>query len=402
MHLGPYSALLLAVAVNGVLLATLLVARVGAHVGSRWLAALLVTLVLRIVPYILGFAGAYDTYQWLTFAPFDVTLAWGPLFWAYVVTLATGRSPARIARHFAPAAVQLAYQVACFTLPLERKWAWYTGPHLGVVEPLGALLVLLSLGPYAAAAWRAYEHWQQWLDANVSNREESRLGWLRLMVLALGGTAGIGAVMMLIHITAGPLDYVARLPVVGAIGALTYLLGLLAIRYGRGAIAIGAGTDATVEEMPMAGPVPTLLGTADASAGAPGRSYGGQARAWRDRIVAARWHHDPQLTLTTLAGALGTSPRTLSRVLNEGLGVSFNTFVNGLRVEDAIARLRQPGAPDVLRVAMDVGFASKASFNRAFRQHAGTTPSAIRAGDPTVQTTQSPPIARVASSESPA
>jgi AraC-like DNA-binding protein len=49
---------------------------------------------------------------------------------------------------------------------------------------------------------------------------------------------------------------------------------------------------------------------------------------------------------------------------------------------------------------MDVGFASKASFNRAFQLHAGTTPTAVRAGQMGVSAAQDPPNAPVAPSES--
>jgi len=82
MHFGPYSLLLLVAAANGLLLATLLLLPVGKHPGSTALAALAAlaaAIALRIAPYVLGFAGAYDTHPALTFAPFDVTLAWGPL-----------------------------------------------------------------------------------------------------------------------------------------------------------------------------------------------------------------------------------------------------------------------------------------------------------------------------------
>jgi AraC-like DNA-binding protein len=408
MHFGVYSLLLLAAAANGWLLAALLLAPAGRHVASPWLAALVATLALRTMPYVLGYAGAYDLHFALTFAPFDLTLAWGPLLWVYVTTLATGTPPRRAVRHFAPALAQLAYQLVCFALPVEAKRAWYTGAHLELVEPVGATLVLLSVGGYSVAAWRVYEQWQRWLDQNVSNREESRLGWLRLILLGMAGTGALGAVMMLVHATLRPLDYFARLPIIVAIAVLTYVAGLLGFRFGRGAIVMTLRADAPLGDAPVGdsplGDAP--LGDAPVSDAPLGDSpagtspYAEQAVAWRARVVAARWHHDSQLTLTTLAAALGTSPRTLSRTLNEGLGQSFNAFVNGLRVQDAIDRLRQPGAPDVLRVAMDVGFASKASFNRAFQVHAGTTPTAVRAGQMGVSAAQDPPNAPVAPSES--
>lgn len=76
MHFGPYSLLLLVATANGLRLAALLLP-FGRHVGSVWLAAPTASIALRITPYVLGFAGAYDLHPALTFAPFDLTLAWG-------------------------------------------------------------------------------------------------------------------------------------------------------------------------------------------------------------------------------------------------------------------------------------------------------------------------------------
>jgi AraC-like DNA-binding protein len=394
MHFGTYSLLLLVAAANGMLLAALLLLPAGKHPGSRALAALVAAIALRIVPYVLGFAGAYDAYPALTFAPFDLTLAWGPLLWIYVGTLATGTPPHHRARHLIPAALQLTYQLVCFALPTSSKWQWYSGPHLRVVEPLGTFFVLVSLGAYSVAAWRTYEQWQRWLDQNVSNREESRLGWLRIMLFGIAGTGILGAVMMMVHIAVRPLDYFARLPIIVVLAGLTYLVGLLGFRFGRGAIAMRTAD-------PPEQPAPDAE-VADARGAS--RDYAVQADVWRALIIAQRWHHDPMLTLTSLAAALGTSPRTLSRTLNEGLGLSFNTFVNGLRVRDAVERLRQSDAPGVLRVAMDVGFSSKASFNRAFRIHTGTTPTNLRGvqmpAEMVEATSQLPPKPRLASHES--
>jgi AraC-like DNA-binding protein len=52
--------------------------------------------------------------------------------------------------------------------------------------------------------------------------------------------------------------------------------------------------------------------------------------------------------------------------------------VNRQRIRDAMNELlRQPDRP-VLEIALEVGFNSKSTFNAAFRQHAGTTPTQFR------------------------
>jgi transcriptional regulator GlxA family with amidase domain len=122
-----------------------------------------------------------------------------------------------------------------------------------------------------------------------------------------------------------------------------------------------------------------------------GKTRAAEAEAWRDRVIAAAWHRDPSLTLAKLASHLATSPRSVSRTLNEGSGESFNDFINRIRVEEAARILAAAPDSDVLRVAFDVGFASKASFNRAFARHLGRTPTEVRSGQAD-STSQLPPM----------
>ncbi len=381
MKFGAYSLLLAIAAANGAFLAMLLLTRTGRHRGSVWLAALTAGMSLRLMPYILGFAGAYDLHHWLTFAPFDLTLAWGPLLWLYVVTLSTGAAPPRWRLHLVPVAVQLAYQLIAFALPIEAKWRWYGGDHLDVVEPIGTALVLVSLAGYGLAAFRQYDRWQSWLDANVSNREESRLGWLRIVLAGFAVVGAIGVLLAVVHWTIRPLDYFARLPVITALAVLSYLVALLGYRFGGLALpmtTVAAGDPRTLGHSP-APSLPTFTPAPPGDRAAPAvKDYAAQALACRQRMIAGGWHRDPGLTLARLAALLDTSPRSVSRTLNEGFAESFNEFVNRARVEEAIVLLARPDAPEVLRVAFDVGFASKASFNRAFQRHAGTTPTDIR------------------------
>ena len=78
-----------------------------------------------------------------------------------------------------------------------------------------------------------------------------------------------------------------------------------------------------------------------------------------------------------LAAKLGISVRQLSEVLNNEVGRSFNDFVNDYRVQEVQRCLhnKKTRSHNVLAVAFDAGFSSKASFNRIFKKHTGMTPS---------------------------
>ena len=58
--------------------------------------------------------------------------------------------------------------------------------------------------------------------------------------------------------------------------------------------------------------------------------------------------------------------------------MNFSAFVNGLRAEQVADQLKSGDRRDLLELAFEAGFASKASFNRAFRARFGLSPSAFR------------------------
>lgn len=383
-RVNAYSLLLLLGAANGLVLAALLWTARANRAANRLLAALAALVSLRLLPYVLGYAGAYDAHRWLTFAPFDLSLAFGPLLWGYVAALTTGGTPPRWRLHLLPAAAQLAYSLACFALPLEAKWQWYTGPHLGAVAPAGLAAALLSLAAYLRAAWRRYAAYQAWLAANLSNREELRLAWLRGLLLAFGATVAVGAAFALTSWLVTPLDYFDRFPQMVWLAGLVYFLGLVGWRHGERAYPhpepAHDAADESPEVIPAPSPTPVVAAEDEPEpAAGTGADYGPLAERWAARVAEAGWWRDEDLTLAELARRLGTSPRTLSRALNEGLGQGFNEFVNRLRVDAVAAELRDPARRrDLLAIALDAGFSSKASFNRAFRAYAGTTPSGFR------------------------
>lgn len=110
----------------------------------------------------------------------------------------------------------------------------------------------------------------------------------------------------------------------------------------------------------------------------PARDWQETGADWAARIETQGWALDPDIDLAGLARLLGTNTAYLSRALNEGLGVNFATFVNGLRSRAVMQAIAAGDRRDVLTLALDAGFSSKASFNRAFAATAGMTPSAWR------------------------
>lgn len=384
MMLSRFTIALLPFVAHAVLGAGVLWRRSINRSANRWLAALLVVVALRTLPYVLGFSGAYDRYQWLTFAPFDWTLAIGPLLYGYVITLTTARAPTRFWRHFIPLAVQLTYSLVAFALPLNTKWAWYTGVHLNVVEPLGLAATMVSVAAYLVATRRQLTRYDAELRAQLSDIEPIRLGWLYHMLNATWALLALVVVFALYHLLVSPLDYFARFPLIVAVGLLADLLAALGWKHGETHLTALTATTLTATTLTE----PTLTGTALAGISDLQTSddqtsdsrYASLAALWVVRLETEGWYRDDSLTLASLARNLNVSERTASRVLREGLGQSFHQFVNAARVRAVMLRLADPAErADILPIALDAGFASKASFNRVFRELTGTTPTAWRA-----------------------
>ena len=89
---------------------------------------------------------------------------------------------------------------------------------------------------------------------------------------------------------------------------------------------------------------------------------------------------DSDLTLPDLASRLDTTPHKLSEVLNSEIGQTFYDFVNGYRVREVQRRIKAGDTRNLkmLALALDAGFASKSTFNQAFKKHTSQTPSDFR------------------------
>jgi AraC family transcriptional regulator len=73
----------------------------------------------------------------------------------------------------------------------------------------------------------------------------------------------------------------------------------------------------------------------------------------------------------------GVSRYHMVRAFGIATGRSVMRYLRGRRLSEA-ARSLARGAPDILAVALDAGYGSHEAFTRAFRDHFGLTPEAVR------------------------
>lgn len=87
------------------------------------------------------------------------------------------------------------------------------------------------------------------------------------------------------------------------------------------------------------------------------------------------------LTIGALANELNIPEHRLRKLINNGLGYrNFASFINDHRIDMAKRELAKPdmASAQITTLAFDVGYASLAPFNRAFRERTGMSPREFR------------------------
>ena len=364
--LNLYAVVLLVGTVPCLVAAAALAVRAARDASGRrrdlWLAGWLVAVVLLVAPYLLGFAGAYDAIPWLANAPIASPFLLGAAALGYA--LATARPASRRgAWLLAPAA--LAFGVGLW---VWVRSAWGGVPYAETIGPtanaaIGPLAAAFNLACLAVAA-RVVGRFRARTATDPTPTESVLRRWLPRFLTAVGLTLAVSIGSGVVYLLGAEFSYERQWWAHAVYVALGY--------YVAGA---GYGAHRALDAAPLAEPRPS---------GPPPLSADAVAR-WKPRLDAwmreRRPHLRPDLSLASLAADVGLSAPELSHVVNAGFGRNVSEFVNGYRVREVQARLVEPEAErlTLLAVAEECGFASKATFNRAFRKETGTTPSVWKA-----------------------
>jgi AraC-like DNA-binding protein len=361
---GWRTAVLGLVSVQALVGAVALIGAAHNRTANRTLAGLLLVVVGLLTPYTIGFAGFYDAWPWLSFAPFALPLLVGPMAYGYTHALATGRAPRGFALHLAPGAAHLVYQTVCFCLPLAVKSAWDDKVHVPFVDPVVSLATLVSIGAYAWLSLRLLRRYRAVLADAVSDEGRYAAKWLRASLIALVTVLAVWTGYQVWEMVFGHLSYLNSFGLYLVLSALALYLAAEGWRHAE--LRFPHLLDENVA------PEPPAEGRASS------KDWAALGEQWAARVRTEGWWRDPELSLATLAAMLGVNTGYLSRGLNEGLGVNFAAFVNSLRARAVAKALAAGRSDDLLSLALESGFNSKASFNRAFRAEFGQSPSDYR------------------------
>ncbi|MCK0162422.1 helix-turn-helix domain-containing protein [Marinobacter sp. S6332] len=96
-------------------------------------------------------------------------------------------------------------------------------------------------------------------------------------------------------------------------------------------------------------------------------------------LMQQGYYRTEHLTLKMLAEQLELPEYRTRALINKQLGYrNFNDYINQLRIAEASKRLVSDPDTPVLNIALDVGYRTLSSFNRAFREIKQSTPTEFR------------------------
>jgi len=328
--------------------------------AALWFAMFVLSGGVSVIPMVIGFAGAYDIWPGLTFLPTQMALFFGPAIALHARELILGPQPRRALWLFAPGLAYWLYQLWAFTMlgDYRAKWAFTAAYHDPFIYPIAMTIAFVLTALCLAHVARLQGLYINWLRDNHSDDDEFSPSWLtHLTIFSALVTVVWGFEFILArwfgHSYAQVFvwDFVALFAV--------FVISLEAL----------AGIDREFPKMEEPA-TPEIDDTAEK----PERDWAVEGARLEAEVLERNWHLEPGLSLQTLARRFGTNHAYLSRAINQGLGKNFSSFINGLRVEHAKGLIMR-GEMTMIDIAMETGFGSKASFNRAFKIHAGINPS---------------------------
>ncbi|MEM9930624.1 MAG: helix-turn-helix transcriptional regulator [Bacteroidota bacterium] len=395
---NAYSAPLLPGFLQGLIFAVILLLRGfrEERVSDYFAALLLVMGSLYVGQWMFGFANWYDAHDWRTTLMFYVEwknlLAFGPLIWLYFRSLTNTnfRWQPKYWWHFLPLGLVLTQPLAIFIYDWVYWWLikgetftyffntrgpaseWDNNSNSPVFLVVYTISILHLL-TYLVWTLMDYRKYRTYLEREFSNAEQLTFKSLRLtLYLMLAGV--LLTIFLDIHNLMYSTSYIDSWDSFFAMSIFTYLMAiqLLAINP-RLTRALRFVPEAEVQQ-PVALP---------AEAKKAATELDPELRNWaeklEERFAVHQDYLNPDLKLGDLAESIRTNSSVLSKVINSVYGMNFNDFINSRRCE-AFLRAVQAGEHrqhTLLSIALDCGFNSKSTFNRAFKKHTGKSPGSV-------------------------
>jgi len=290
----------------------------------------------------------------------------GPFLYLYTGSITSPQTQfdRRKLLHFLPFFVAILALLPFFLRSAEWKTAYGTqylnsGRGNSVTEWVVWLYLQVSLLIYSLASVRIIDRYRRKLLENTSNFNRTVLFWLYLMT---GGAFALllSFIVIDIQMLQGALLIQFNTLISMHLVSVIFFFGCIGISR----LEYITGYDYRHEKPP------SVVGRK------PDYELSRIFDEIKNVVIEKKLFLDPDLTLLDLANLLNISRTSLSSIINTGGQVSFYDFINHLRVDELKEKLstEKLSSRNILDLALDCGFGSKSTMQRAFKKVAGMTP----------------------------
>jgi AraC-like DNA-binding protein len=369
-----WAVIILLGAAQSVFLSVYLLSKSENTVANKWLAFLLIAVSLHLLEYAANISGITLHYPGLVATTYPLLFCIGPFYFLYCRHLLdkSYRFTLKTLLHFVPALLVLAVMLPFYGMPATEKVSFIKKLESGnqITIPTEQLVFMavhvIQTVAYTFAAYRFISRKEKELKQYSSDVAViKKLNWLNSFnfFLAIYMALYLVLVILLSVINSWQIeiDYVML---------LVTSLSIYAVGY------TATGNPEIFKSLPEqlqkdTEPKQTVSRTSS------------RHNELKEKLLLYMEANKPylksDLKISDLADSLSVPYYLLSQNINDEFGVNFYDFINKYRVEEAKKLLLEDSRNfKILAIAYEVGFNSKATFNRVFKKFTDLTPSEFK------------------------
>jgi len=379
INFNIWAVIILFGAAQGLFLSIYLLTKTENRNANKWLAFLLLAISLHLLEYGADISGITMKYPFLLASTYPLLFCWGPFYFIYCHYLLDKNYKVSIKSllHFTPALLVLLMMMPFYLMPISEKISFIqnleSNGNLKIpVEQLVFMAIHVAQTViYVYAAYRFIHKKEEELKEFSSDvLAVKKINWLNTFSLcfAIWILLYFLLVLLLTFINSFQIqvDYVMLLITSFAL----YAIGYSAIQ-----------SPEIFKSFPDLDPI--AIGSIAIGSVTTGTKNGNRFPELKEKLLEFMETNKPylksELKISELADSLFVPYHQLSQLINEEFLVNFYDFINKYRVEDAKKLLIENNRNDkMIGIAYEVGFNSKATFNRVFKKFTGLTPSGFK------------------------
>ncbi|MFY0671990.1 MAG: AraC family transcriptional regulator [Bacteroidia bacterium] len=347
------------------------------RLSDKLLGWIMFLLAMEMQDYTFGFAGINILWNELNGFPRGVSLLFGPLVYLYFK--AQVNRSFNLTRkeliHFLLYGFAFFYEFVFFIQGADAvEWLQNSTLHL-VMGYVNLVAMYASYTFYFYKCLVIYKEYRLWSENQFSDTEVIGFAWFRNFVYTMIFWIAFRGIMNIVD-AFGNLDFYQDWWWNLALVAVSIYIGLTGISQKQPAKIGFSEISPNKSESTSTDKVNIII-----SKPREHETLGEEqriAQKLEQLMTAQKLYLQPELSLSELARQLKVSTTLLSASINQVMQMNFNDYINSLRIDEFIRLYKNDSAKQytLLSLALDSGFNSKPTFNRAFKKLKGTSPKA--------------------------